>query len=196
MPIKKEKKTGVKKAPTHDVFVRNHVDDTGDVPFLGSSVNLSPDIIAMEKLVINPSKVFGGTNWNKPFLEKHIVRYGRDNYIYGRVANRGTGSVHVKLSFHWALSHQCISPKDWTLLETIPLHDVLPGERRVVGPIVWTKTKNPGVGAYFLAAVISPLDIPDSFATGGDYYNFLRKQNNICHRNIAVLAEGMDTLPL
>lgn len=196
MTIRKESGAEIQKASTHDVFVRNHLDDTGDVPFLGPSVNLSPDIIAMENSVIDPSKVFGGANWNEAFLEKHIVRYGQDNYIYVRVANRGTMSVNVKLSLHWALSHECINPKVWTQLGSIQLNDVLPDERRVAGPVVWTKTNNPGVGAYFLASVVSPLAIPDSFDTGGDYYDFLRQHNNICHRNIAVLAEGMDTLPL
>jgi hypothetical protein len=190
----------LQKSGSPDVFMRNHVTDTGVVPFQGKIVHLSPDIIAMENLVIDPAQAFGGANWNEPFLDKHIVRVGSDNYIYGRVANRGTEPVYASLSLYWGLSNQVTTPGNWTRLARIKVPNLLPQERRVVGPIVWSQDKNPGTGSYFMTAIVTassdPLSLPGPFPTMSQYYDFLRENNNICHRNIAILPVGGTSLPL
>ncbi len=196
----KDKKTVLQKAGGPDVFVRNHVKDFGVVPFTGPKITSSPDIIAMENPVINPTSVFGGSYWLEPFLVNHKVRYGRDNYIYMRLANRGTVVDTVTLALYWVIPADCILFSAWNLLGKINVATVTPGEKRVVGPIVWRKADNPGIGAYSMIAYVwsqsDPITIPASFPSVPDFHDFLRNNNNICHRSIAILGKGQDSLML
>jgi len=174
--------------------MRDNVADAGTEPYMGAVLFWSPDIISRKVPAANPSVDFGPATWGDANLGENI-EYGQDNYIYVRMHNRGNAPDNVTVSAYWTNASGFIHPGTWNLIETLNVDNVLPGEYRVAGPIIWPKADIPAVGHYCLIGVVNsvrdPIVIPGAFSTVSDYLDFVRNHNNICYRNITVI----DALP-
>ncbi len=172
-----------------DVYMRDNVADTGTEPYMGGVLCWSPDIIARKSAVANPSVTFGPTTWGDANLGEKI-EFGQDNYIYVRMHNRGNAPDDVTISVYWTNASGFLHPSTWNLLGTLTVNNVLPGEYRVDGPVIWPAAQVPTVGHYCLIGVVNsardPITIPGAFSTVTDYLDFVRNHNNICYRNIDV----------
>lgn len=172
-----------------DVYMRDNVNDTGTEPYMGGVLCWSPDIIARKSLVTNPSIDFGLVTWGDANLGEKI-EYGQDNYIYVRMYNRGNAPDDITISVYWTDASGFMHPSTWNLLGTLTVNNVLPGEYRVAGPVIWPAAQVPAVGHYCLIGVVNstrdPITIPGAFSTVTDYLNFIRNHNNICYRNTDV----------
>jgi hypothetical protein len=74
-----------------DMFLRDAIDDTGQVPYTGRTVCFSPDIIPYGQTnVTNPDAFFGG-NYGQDLGQ--TVTPSSNNNIYVRVKNLGAGAT-------------------------------------------------------------------------------------------------------
>jgi hypothetical protein len=172
-----------------DVYMRDNVADTGTEPYMGAVLCWSPDIIARKNTVVNPSVDFGPLTWGDANLTEKI-ELGQDNYIYVRMHNRGNAPDNVTVSVYWTSASGFLHPSTWNLLDTLTADNVIPGEYRVAGPVVWPAAQVPPIGHYCLIGVVNsardPITIPGAFSTVSDYLDFVRSHNNICYRNVDV----------
>ncbi|MFW9973012.1 MAG: S8 family serine peptidase [Candidatus Odinarchaeota archaeon] len=174
-----------------DVYMRDNLADTGIEPSTGPILYRSPDIIPRNNEVNDPLAEFGPASWENEYLGENII-HGQDNFIYIRLNNRGNAPDSVNVSLYWAKSSTFIHPSDWTLINTISVNNIQPGELRVVDrSIIWQSNQIPRPGNYCLIAVVNsvrdPLEIPNEFASAGEYFDFIRNNNNICFRNISIV---------
>ena len=149
----------------------------------------SPDIIARKSTVADPEASFGSATWDDAYLSEKI-EFGQQNYVYVRMHNRGNAPDDVTVSVYWTDAGGFLHPATWNLLGKLNVNNILPGEHRVAGPVIWPKDQVPVVGHYCLIGVVNstrdPITIPGAFATVSDYLDFVRNHNNICYRNTDV----------
>jgi hypothetical protein len=176
-----------------DVYVRDHVGDTGAVPSTGP-LSASPDVIVRTAQVINPQAIFGegsGTE-NSNTLGQAVIP-GGDHYIYVRVRNRGTcpaGGVTATVYFSEVAT--LVTPSSWLPIGTTAPFAVPAGDVLTVSPaIVWPAAQLPAPGHYcFVTVIDQPYDPqpPPLAPTDWDGFQFyLRHVNNAAWRNFNVL---------
>ena len=184
---------------TPDVYLRDHVGDTGAVPSTGS-ISASPDIIVRPTRVADPTASFGrdsGTeNSNSLGFE---VEAGQDNYVYVRMKNRSSSAAanNATATIYWSEVSTLVTPDRWHRIGTTAPINVPPGDTLVVtDPIVWRAADIPATGHYCfvgivnqardLAPVVPPPTDWDGFSA------FIRNQNNVAWRNFNVVNEVAD----
>jgi hypothetical protein len=176
-----------------DVYMRDHLRDTGVVPSPNHKF-CSPDIIVRNSLVSSAAGAqgeFGPAHWNEEFLGENPIQ-GQDNFIYVRMANRGNAPDDVEVTVYWTEAGMFLHPGTWNRIGSLQVPDIAKGETRAVNdPIRWTDSEVPPAGDYcMIATVRSPRDpfvLPDSFSTTLDYLAFVRDHNKICFRNVKVV---------
>ncbi len=177
-----------------DIYLRDNVADTGSEPYMGGVLCCSPDIISRKGPVADPSADFGPAAWGDANLGENI-EFGQDNYVYVRMHNRGNAPDDVTIVVYWTNASGFIYPATWNILGTLNVNNVLPGEHRVAGPIIWPAAQVPPVGHYCMIGVVNsvrdPVAVPGTFASVSEYLDFVRNHNNICYRN----ADVVDAVP-
>lgn len=173
-----------------DVFMRDNTSDTGAEPYMGGVLCWSPDIIARNNPVADPTAAFGAATWGNANLGDDI-EFGQDNYVYARMENRGNVPDDIEVSLYWTNAAGFLHPATWNLLGTLNVNNILPGDRVVAGPVVWPAAQIPPTGHYCMIGVVNsardPITIPTSFTSSSDYMDFVRNHNNICYRNMEVV---------
>ncbi len=141
--------------------------------------------------------------WNRNVADNGAVHqapiYGRDNFLYVRVANRGTSqanSVEVRGFQSAAFDHQ-LWPNDWTpLADPILNHaaSIASGDAQVVGPCRWSPMS---MHTSLLMAVSASGDQSNLMRFSGanpiDSSLLVRLDNNIAMRTMQAVS---DTSPI
>lgn len=172
-------------------YIRDSVEDNGTEPVVADRLYASPDIIVRNEQVDDPQGEMGQTvKHNYDLCDQ--VEDGQDNYIYLRVQNRGTLAGNCTATLYFTDPGMFASPASWTkIVDKLPIQNLLSGEFRVVGPIVWRDAQIPSSGHYCLISILdSPRDpAPDLTAvhSSDDFVNMVRDRNNVAWKNIDVV---------
>jgi hypothetical protein len=187
-----------------DLYMRDHIGDTGD-PTAGT-VSLSPDIILRQSAVPNPTAAFGegsGTE-NNPALSDPAAS-GIDHSLYVRALNRGgSAATGVSVDLYWSPPVTLLTPNLWNPIGTATLPPLPPGNKiRVSDAVTWPAAEIPAPGHYCFVAVAGnsedPAPGPAAFADFDLFRTFVRNNNNVAWRNFNVesdppSADGLYTM--
>jgi hypothetical protein len=171
-------------------YIRDNVEDNGTEPVAADRLYASPDIIVRNEQVDDPQGELGQTaKHNYDLCDQ--VEDGQDNYVYLRVQNRGTLAGDCTVTVYFTDPGMFADPTSWTkIVDQAPVENLLPGEFRVVGPIIWPDALIPGSGHYCLISILdSPGDPAPNLAdihTSDDFSNMVRDRNNVAWKNIDV----------
>lgn len=175
---------------TPDVYIRDYVGDMGD-PHAGP-VAASPDIILRPNTVANPATEFGPATENDVTLGHQAV-FGKPNYIYVRVKNRGAAACNVQVKVYWSPSASLVTPDLWQSVGSVTIPTVPSGNTLVVSdPIEWDPV--PEAGNYGFVALLGtahdPAPEPAAFMDFDNYVDFIRRNNNVASRNFNVMPNA------
>jgi len=176
-----------------DIYLRDAVGDTGEVPWLGS-ISTSPDVIVRPDEVADPQGSYGeGSGTEGSSTLGYEVESGQDNFIYVRARNRGgTAAANVVATVYWSEVATLVTPNLWHLVGSVTIPNVPIGDVLTVSnKIVWPSAQIPATGHYcFVATLQHPNDpAPPTPATMtiNDYYDLIRAYNNVTWRNFNVV---------
>jgi len=169
-----------------DVLIRDSLTDNGAVPYLGSPLCYSPDIIVRESAVPNPQAAFADMTVDPG---SDPVEIGNDNYIYIRVQNKGAMAANVNARIYYAPLNTTCAPDLWEYLGQVDFYNVAAGGCAVSDALVWHHAPDPGAVDHYcvIASIEGPRDPhPDPAGVTGpaQYMQFIRDNNNICYRNL------------
>ncbi|CAG5003786.1 hypothetical protein DYBT9275_03229 [Dyadobacter sp. CECT 9275] len=181
-----------------DVYLRDYVGDTGNVPASGA-ISASPDIIVRPSLVADPDGTFGegSGNENSSTLGSR-VEAGQDNYIYVRIKNKGGAAANnVRAAIYWSEVSTLVTPNLWHFIGNTSPVDVPVGDILVVSPpLTWGSASLPPANTHqcFVGILSHPQDpAPAVPGVAGfdwdDFYAFIRNNNNITWRNFDVVND-------
>lgn len=147
----------------------------------------SPDIINRKQQANNPSTEFGNSADGKLC---QTIATGQDNFIYVRVANRGSVPGDATVTVYLASKDDIEKPNAWTLIGTRPELGIAPGEMRIAGPLVLPTARIPPAGSYALIAVaagtLDPAPDLTSFTTPTAIKRALKDAGNVAVRRLKV----------
>ena len=181
-----------------DVYLRDYVGDTGNVPNTGA-LSVSPDIIVRPIAVADPTAEFGegSGNENSNTLGS-VVEFGQDNFIYVRMKNRGGSDANnVTADVYWSEVGTLVTPNLWNFIGTtapvnVPVGDVLV----VTNPITWVDGTLPPADTHQCFVGIlqhaqdpgPPIPAPANF-DWDDFIAFIKNNNNVTWRNFDVVND-------
>jgi hypothetical protein len=170
-------------------YIRDSVEDNGTEPVVADRLYASPDIIVRNEQVDDPQGELGQTvKHNYDLCDQ--VEDGQANYVYLRVQNRGALVGDCTATVYFTDPGMFANPASWTNIGNVTIQNLLPGEFRVAGPIIWSDAQIPGNGHYCLISILdSPGDpAPDLTAihSSDDFVNMVRNSNNVAWKNIDV----------
>lgn len=177
-----------------ELIVRDSPNDKGLKPVPPKSVLMSPDVINRQQAVARPSDELGDAARHNLSQDIHA---GRDNFVYVRVRNTGSGIGDASVGVSLAPLAQVESPTAW---RTIPGDGssgklelaIGENELRVVGPFVLKANRVPASGNYCLIAMVSsafdPVPPYHDTQAADDYLAYLRNTNNVAGRKVKVTA--------
>lgn len=187
-----------------NVCIRDTLSDKGIIPADPSAVDpnslcASPDIIPLPFPELDYTAAFGGRRWNQSFGQN--VRYGVDNYIYLRAQNIGTGPAAPVAHLFSADPAAFMHPAHWTKVGSLQMSEIAAGAKTVQGPIVWKREDIHNRGHYCFVCYLTwpgqdftrPEDM--RFTSADDYYAYVAGHNNVCFRNVNIVAGGHDFAP-
>jgi serine protease len=175
-----------------DIFIRDHVGDTGD-PHSGP-ISSSPDIIVRTAAVADPQATFGeGSGTENDVALSDAVQANTQHYVHVRVRNRGQDATGVQATVYWAPSSTLVTPDLWTEIGSVTVPAVPGGNVLTVSnAIVWPADKVPATGHYCFVALIGtagdPAPAPSDFADMDEFRRFVRERNNATWRNFNVIS--------
>lgn len=184
--------------PTYnDIMMRDALDDTGQQPYTGSYVWMSPDIIPQQS-PCPPAQVqtlFGQPTWTQN--PGQGIENGQINYIYLRGQNLGTATTTATITLYKEQATTMLSPSIWSSpANTIGSTTLTLTAGQIAAapqPILWTVP--PGTSGYCLIARVvtpnNPNPIPGAFANPTAFYNWVRANPNVANRNLLFV----DVLP-
>lgn len=177
--------------PSHDLYIRDNLQDFGAQPLIGGGLACSPDIIVFNQELLDPQATLGSAAAQAQDTLGDEVESGQDNFIYFRVQNRGGQSADGKIKAYWANLSTWPIPGGWKLIDEISIPSVAPGEFKVVGPMTWLSGDIPPVGHYCFLSLIDraddPAPDPSNIKNWNDYYRFIRQNNNATWKNFNVV---------
>ncbi|MGZ5932906.1 MAG: hypothetical protein ACXWLW_12150 [Rhizomicrobium sp.] len=95
-----------------DFLLRKALDDTGQVPYPGSSWTSSPDIIPNGTAVAsNPATTFGGANYGTDQGQPTV--FEQTNYFYMRAKNLNTAAETGSLYLYYCPQNLFLFPSLW-----------------------------------------------------------------------------------
>ncbi|MHA1555808.1 MAG: hypothetical protein ACTSPM_02630 [Candidatus Heimdallarchaeota archaeon] len=181
--------------PAYDLFIRDSLQDIGDVPSVADWLCFSPDIIIFNANLADPQGTLGTPSAMGCDDLGEAVEYGQDNYIYARVQNRGRNPATGSIKLCWSELSTFNDPSRWYEINELAITNIAPGEVKVIGPFVWNWRDIPNIGHYcFIGLVHSIIDPePDSshIQDTMDFHYFVRDNNNVAWKNFNVV----DLLP-
>lgn len=186
-----------------DIYLRDFVGDGGTVH--NGPISSSSDVILRQTQVPNPQAYFGpGSGRENSATEGEAARIGQSNYIYVRVLNRGgSNASNVTATVYWSPVATLVRPDLWTEIGSTTIANVVPGNVLTVSNgIHWPAAAIPAAGHYcFVALLDHPQDpaglppigpggpgIPPGFQSFDNFYNFIRRNNNVTWRNFNVIS--------
>ena len=181
-----------------DLYLRDHVGDTGD-PTSGS-LSQSPDIIVKQVAVASPQTAYGpgsGTE-NNAGLSDPVVA-GQDHHLYVRVLNRGgSTATTATVDLYWSQPSTLVSPNLWNHIGKVTLPSVATGSVLTVSQaLTWPAAAVPATGHYCFVAIVGnaadPAPTPATFATWDQYVSYVANNNNVVWRNFDVVAPPPST---
>jgi hypothetical protein len=176
---------------SHDLFIRDNLEDDGTEPLKGGGISASPDIILRNSEVLDPQAEFGSLEAQQSNSLSDPVEAGQDNYLYLRVSNRGTQTGVGTATVYWTSPSTLPTPEVWKSIGQVPVPDVAPGEMKVVGPLTWTRSEIPGAGHFCFIAIVAspgePAPVPTNIQTIEAFQRLIRDSNNATWRNFDVL---------
>jgi subtilisin family serine protease len=138
-------------------FIRDTIEDNGTEPVAGNNVAISPDIIVQGESVQHPQQVLGQSAKHRSNL-CNLGDRDSEKYVYLRIQNRGSlpgsATAEVYLAAHNILG----KPASWEKIGKLDIDNLLPGEFRVVGPLVWPAQLPCPVDPHLIAILDSPGD--------------------------------------
>lgn len=150
--------------PQADVYVRDHEEDTGDVPT--ETCWASPDIWVR----LQPD---GGE-------EHQIPTGGGEHALYARVHNRGPADAYdVEVRFFTAPLSPVVWPNRWAEVGRVVVPHIPAGEAMVAGPVLW-HPEHPGDAAYLVRVASTEDPVQHEWDVAYD--------NNIAQRVVTTVA--------
>ncbi len=183
-----------------DIYARDNVGDTGEVPSVGS-ISSSPDVIVTQAPVADPTASFGeGSGTENSNTLGSTVEAGQDNFIYVRMRNRGAAAANgARATVYWSEVSTLVTPDMWTLIGTSAPVNAPVGDTLVVAdPITWPAASIPGPGHYCLIATLdlfqdpAPPIPPETDFDWGGFKAYIRNHNNVTWRNFNVVNVDPD----
>jgi len=172
-----------------DIYIRDHVGDTGD-PHTGS-ISASPDIILLPDPVADPQATYGeGSGTENVSTLGSTAEEGQTNYIYVRVRNRGgSNAADVEATVHWAPVATLLTPDLWNPVGSVVIPNVPNGDILTVSDgIPWNSV--PAEGHYCFVGLVGnaqdPAPGPAEMLDWDQFYRFIRENNNVTWRNFNV----------
>jgi len=182
-----------------DVYLRDAVGDTGQVPWPGA-ISVSPDVIVVPSPVANPQVTYGeGSGTENSATLGSVVESGQENSVYVRVRNRGGSAANnVVATVYWSEVATLVTPSSWHVIGSVTLPTVPVGDILTVSPrLAWPNAGIPGIGHYCFVATLQlptdpapPTSGPLSWTT---FQDLIRNQNNVTWRNFNVENNLPDT---
>lgn len=184
-----------------DVYLRDHVGDTGAVPSTGA-ISASPDVILRPTAVADPNAAFGeGSGTENSNTLGHEAETGHDNVVYVRMRNRGAAQADdVRATVYWSPVATLLTPDLWNPIGTSAPVDVPVGDTLVVtDAITWPAADIPAPGHYcFVATLDHPRDGAPPLPPGPPNFDwdafraYIRAHNNVTWRNFNVVNPPPD----
>jgi len=172
-----------------DVYIRDNLSDEGVEPLVGGGISKSPDINHYPLPVADPQKDLGSPSVKNSDNLFAPIEFGQPNYIYIRLQNRGITPADANIDIYWTPASTLPSPNVWKPIGSLQAGLVVPGELKVVGPLVWDNNI-PAKGNYCFVAVLgnSTDPKPDLSTILGvyDFINKIRNKNNVTWKNFQV----------
>jgi len=176
-----------------DVYLRDAVGDTGDIPWTGS-ISVSPDVIVRPDAVADPQTTYGeGSGTENSATLGYEVEFGQKNYIYVRVRNRGgSPAANVIATVYWSEVASLVTPNMWHKIGSVTIANVPVGDVLTVSDAIeWLKDDIPATGHYCFVATLQHSNDPapptPSTMTFDEFYDLIRNQNNVTWRNFNVI---------
>ena len=171
-----------------DIYVRDNLQDTGAEPLVGGGISASPDINHFRQELAYPQGVLGTLAARDQDALFEPIEIGQPNYIYLRLQNRGWAAAPVDLDLYYSLPSTLPSPSGWQLISSLTTPPIVPGEFRVVGPIVWNQVPKQGHYCFVVVAGTAHDPKPDFSAvdTIDKFYALIREHNNVTWKNFDV----------
>jgi hypothetical protein len=178
---------------TADLYIRDHVSDTGDTTTY-ASISASPDIIIRHAPIPNQATALGsgsGTETN-PALS-HPVVAGQSHSLYIRLLNRGAAAAtNTTATVYWSEPATLVTPNLWHKIGSLTIPSIPTGDILTVSPrLDWPADAVPETGHYcFVAVAGADTDpVPVLPGTFEDFVRFVRERNNVAWRNFNVVSE-------
>jgi len=179
-----------------DLFLRDNLGDEGLEPLARGLISCSPDINHFREELADPQGTLGSpaAKMRDDMFER--AEFGQPNYAYVRLQNRGAAAADATIDVYYSLASTLPTPATWQLIGSIATASPIePGEFRVEGPLVWDTV--PEAGHYcFIAVVNTPRDPKPNLSevhTVEDFYNLIRRRNNVTWKNFDVENFFADT---
>lgn len=181
----------------NDLFVRDSLSDSGDIPYVGNVVYQCPDILPAGLTPIDNPAVYYTNNYSQ-FIGSDIV-FGRYNYIYIRVKNLASQPVSGQVNLYYIPSNIFSLPRQWvnnripningTYTGTFNTAIAPNGIGVIDAPFYWNPPTMPSGYHYCLTAQIitaqhpNPIPINDNIF---DYEQWIRSNGGAAFRNINI----------
>jgi|GEM_PF-511706 len=180
-------------ALTPNIYIRDHVGDTGD-PHDGSvTLWRSPDIFVRPEESADPQAEFGpGSGTENSNTLGAEVHGGQDHYVYVRVKNRGGVDVEdVTATVYYSPPSTLTMGHLWTEIGSVTIPSVPVGDELVVsGAITWSEEAIPDPGHYCFVALVGsegdPAPEPTDFLDMDGFKQFVSQRNTVAWRNFNV----------
>ncbi len=172
-----------------DIYVRDNLQDTGLEPLAAGGISASPDINHFRQELADPQATLGTSAAQGMDNLFEPIEFGQPNYIYLRLQNRGNAATVSNIDVYYALPSTLPTPASWNLIGSLTTLPIVPGEFRVVGPLVWNNI--PQQGHYCFVAVLDSAQDPkpnlNAIHTINDFYALIREHNNVTWKNFDVI---------
>jgi hypothetical protein len=170
-------------------YIRDSVEDNGTEPVTANRLYASPDIIVRNEEVDDPQDELGqSVKHNNDLCDQ--VEDGQENYIYLRVQNRGSLAGDCTATVYFTDPGMFSNPGNWTNIGQLNIQNLLPGEFRVIGPLIWPDAQIPTGGHYCLITILDSAGDPapdlTAIQSSADFVNMVRNSNNVAWKNIDV----------
>lgn len=173
-----------------DLYLRDRVGDTGDVPSAGN-LGISPDLLEFDAPVPNPQLSLGeGSFHQDAVLVGGIPAPGVDHHLYVRVRNRGLKTaLKTSAQVFWTVPATMPVPALWKAIGTTTPQDVPDNDQLTVLPaLLWPAAAQPANETHCLLALVGNAEDPVPLAPPqlafNDYVAFVANNNNVAWRNI------------
>lgn len=188
--------------PTYnDIFVRDALDDTGNIPYSGRTAYFSPDIIPQQQTQ-QPALSWFTSTWTQ---DKGLnIITGINNYVYVRGKNLKTSATSGTVYLYCAPSSLLLNVAYWSNSPvstgggtSAPLVDINNNRQIAAGaicvgntPFLLNQTVPQGFHYCLITRVVTPdhiNPIPTSFANTNQFVNWVVDNPNVAWRNITVV---------